>query len=47
MKKIGGGAQTVGDLMGLIEPLKPAGETVSTVGGVVSELGEVTEHFGK
>ena len=47
MQKIGGGAQTVGDLMGLIGPLKPAGETVNTVGGVVSQLGEVTEHFGK
>ncbi|WP_433244044.1 hypothetical protein [Actinomadura nitritigenes] len=46
MQKIGGGAETIGGLMGLIGPLKPAGETVSTVGGVVSQLGEVTEHFG-
>ncbi|QKG23167.1 hypothetical protein ACTIVE_4808 [Actinomadura verrucosospora] len=46
MQKIGGGAETVGGLMGLIEPLKPAGEVVGTVGGVVSQLGEVTEHFG-
>jgi hypothetical protein len=46
MQKIGGGAETIGGLMGLIKPLEPAGEAVSTVGGVVSQLGEATEHFG-